>query len=106
MAGEEAGNGSVVVCFGGVADDDNDVQRLFFTGGQVAETFADEPLDAVALVRAADLLFRDDQPEPRRPALQTTTPQNGKTAVAAFTFRGLKYVVEVSALRQSRRAGK
>jgi hypothetical protein len=38
--------------------------------------------------------------------LQTTTPQNGKTAVAAFAFRGLKYVVEVGALRQSRRAGK
>ena len=106
MAGEGAGNGGVVVGFGGVAGDDDDIQRGAFACGQVAEAFAYQPLDAVALVCTADLPFGDDQPKPRRAALQTTTPQNGKTAVAAFAFRGLKYVVEVSALRQSRRAGK
>ena len=106
MTGEGAGNGGVVVFFGGVAGDDDDVQRGAFAGGQLAEAFAHQPLDAVALVCAADLPLGDDQSQPRCAVLQTTTPQNGKTAVAAFAFRGLKYVVEVGALRQSRRAGK
>jgi len=76
------------------------------TGGQLAEAFAHQPLDAVALVCAADLPLGDDQSQPRCAVLQTTTPQNGKTAVAAFSFGGLKNVVVFAALCQPCRVGK
>ena len=71
-----------------------------------AQVVDEVPFGRSHLGGAADLPLGDDQPQARCPVLQTTTPQNGKTAVAAFAFRGLKYVVEVGALRQSRRAGK
>ena len=65
-----------------------------------AETFAYQPFDPVAFVRALYLAFGDNQPQAgMRPG--NATPQNGEIAIATFAFRGVEYGVEFARLRQS-----
>lgn len=65
----------------------------------VAETFTDQTLDPVTLMREPDLSFGNDQAEAGAGA-GNITPQNGEIAIATFAFRGVKNGVKLAGLRE------